>query len=40
MEKYEQVLAKAYDDFSPRRLAENIVALAEGDFGKSKKRGQ
>lgn len=39
-EKYEQALAKAYDDFSPRRLAENIVALAEGDFGKPKKRGQ
>ena len=36
-EKYEQALAKAYDDFSPRRLAENIVALAEGDFGKPKK---
>lgn len=27
-ESYEQELARAYEDFSPRRLAENIVALA------------
>lgn len=36
-EKYISALNKAYDDFSPRRLAENIVALAEGDFGRTHK---
>ena len=36
-EKYRSALEKAYNDFSPRRLAENIVALAEGDFGRTHK---
>lgn len=29
-ETYEQELERAYNDYSPRRMAENIVNLAEG----------
>lgn len=30
--EYEKGLARAYEDFSPRRLAENVVSLAEGRY--------